>query len=265
DAEGGPQISTGITEFRVFDSGKSPKFPPRVKAGVDRVVVLGGKTFLNGEMRQLDSGTDSQVSWSTASGPGEVTFDDAHSLTTRASFSAQGEYSLKLTATLNDLSSSDTLKVRAEPAASAAHLEPVYTTKYKISSPLWSSRAKSLIVNWIPHCYTEVDRLDLREGGIGNLIEAGKKLRGEPAKLHVGYPFSNAWVYNTLESMCIAEMVDAQGDAEILKAQLDMREKIDEWIPIILAAQEPDGYLQTRFTLGTARDRQAGTPGHWDP
>jgi hypothetical protein len=46
-----------------------------------------------------------------------------------------------------------------------------------------------------------------------------------------------------------------------------MRQKIDEWIPIILAAQEPDGYLQTRFTLGTpGRD---GTiipaPPHWSP
>ena len=56
DAEGGPQVSTGITEFRVFDSGKSPKFPPRVKAGIDRVVVLGGKTYLNGELRQLGAG-----------------------------------------------------------------------------------------------------------------------------------------------------------------------------------------------------------------
>jgi DUF1680 family protein len=262
DAEGGPQISTGITEFRVFDSGKSPKFPPRVKAGVDRVVVLGGKTFLNGESRLLDSGDESQVTWSKTSGPGEVTFDDPHSLTTRAAFSTPGQYTLKLTASLSDLSSADTLHVRVEPAASSAHLEPVYTTKYKISSPLWSSRAKSLIVNWIPHCIAQIDRLDLPQGGIGNLIEAGKKLRGEPAKPHVGYPFSNAWVYNTLESMCIAEMVDAPGDPETLKAQLDIREKIDEWIPIILAAQEPDGYLQTRFTLGTAR---GGTPGHWDP
>ena len=33
--------------------------------------------------------------------------------------------------------------------------------------------------------------------------------------------------------------------------------------PIILAAQEPDGYLQTRFTLGTARDR--GPVQHWSP
>ena len=111
-----------------------------------------------------------------------------------------------------------------------------------------------------------IDDLNLREGGIGNLIEAGKKLRGEPAKYHVGYPFSNAWVYNTLESMCLAQMVDPQGDQEVADAQKTMRAKIDEWIPIILAAQEPDGYLQTRFTLGTGQDQRfGGPPGHWDP
>ena len=77
DAEGGRDISTGITEFRVFDSGKSPKFPPSVKAGVDRVAVLGAKTFLNGQLRQLGGGADdSKVTWSKESGPGDVNFDD---------------------------------------------------------------------------------------------------------------------------------------------------------------------------------------------
>jgi DUF1680 family protein len=267
DAEGNPGISTGITQFRVFDSGKSPAFAPIVKAGVDRVNVLGGKTYLNGAIRQLGQGNVAKVSWSKDSGPGEVTFENPESPMTTATFSALGDYRLKLSAGLDDLSSSDTLHVRVEPAASSAHLEPVYTFRYKINSPLWSNRAKALIVNWIPHCSTEVSRLDLPQGGIGNLIEAGKKLRGEPAKYHVGYPFSNAWVYNTLESMCIAQMVDPQGDADIIKAQESMRAKIDEWIPVILAAQEPDGYLQTRFTLGTA-NRQGNPipiPPHWDP
>ena len=61
--------------------------------------------------------------------------------------------------------------------------------------------------------------------------------------------FSNAWVHQTVESMCIALMVDAQGDAEILAAQARMRATLEKWIPIVLAAQHPDGYLQTAFTL----------------
>jgi hypothetical protein len=59
-------------------------------------------------------------------------------------------------------------------------------------------------------------------------------------------------------------MVDPNGDQEIIDAQRAMRAKIDEWIPIILSSQEPDGYLQSRFTLGTARDN-GNIPPHWDP
>ena len=57
------------------------------------------------------------------------------------------------------------------------------------------------------------------DGGIDNFIEAGKANRGEPHGRHKGYVFSNAWVHQTVESMCIALMVDPQGDAEIIKAQ----------------------------------------------
>jgi DUF1680 family protein len=49
--------------------------------------------------------------------------------------------------------------------------------------------------------------------------------------------------------MSIALMVDPRGDQEIIKAHEKMRATLDDWIPKILAAQEPDGYLQTAFTL----------------
>ena len=49
EIDGDGNYSTGILEWRVYDSGKSPDFPPSVAAGVDRVVVLGGKTYLAGE------------------------------------------------------------------------------------------------------------------------------------------------------------------------------------------------------------------------
>ncbi len=58
--------------------------------------------------------------------------------------------------------------------------------------------------------------------------------------------------------MCLALMVDPQGDAEMLAAQKAIRAKLEDWIPKILAAQEPDGYLQTHFTL-------ANNPRHWNP
>jgi len=87
-----------------------------------------------------------------------------------------------------------------------------------------------------------------------NLFDAGK-----PHGSHRGYVFSNAWVYNTIESICVALMVDPQGDQEIIKAQETMKATLADWIPKILAAQEPDGYLQTVFTLS---DRQRFSPSH---
>ena len=133
----------------------------------------------------------------------------------------------------------------------------LHTRPYKINSRLWSDRIKALIVNWVPHLYAKLSDPLVPEGGIANFVEAGNKLAGRAYLPHVGYPWVNAYVYNTLESMCIALQVDPQGDEDIIRAQRAMRVNIDEWIPIILAAQEPDGYIQTRFTLDPRHAR------HW--
>ena len=260
DSDG--QLSTGLVEWKVYDSGKSPVFPPVVKAGQDRDVVLGGKTYLSGAANSLQGG-EFKTEWSKQSGPGKVTFANAAAPETTATFSQPGDYVLKLTAAGGKASSSSTLQVKVAEPPPQERLDVVYTKNYTIDSPLWNTRAKALIVNWIPHCIDEINDPNLREGGINNFVEAAKKLKGEPAKPHVGYPFSNAWVHQTVESMCIALMIDPKGDPEIIAAQNKMRQTLDDWIPKILAAQEPDGYLQTRFTLGTARDR--GPVFHWDP
>jgi len=49
--------------------------------------------------------------------------------------------------------------------------------------------------------------------------------------------------------MSIALMIDPKGDQDIIRAHEKMRATLEDWIPKILAAQEPDGYLQTAFTL----------------
>ena len=271
DGEGA--FSTGIIQWKVLDSGRSPSFPPRVSAGIDRTVMLSGKTFLHGtvqglrEQQMLQAATrpvQLPVVWSKESGPGLVSFDDAGSLNTAASFSAAGRYMLKLTGTTGDVSGSDIVQVEVIPNLTLPRLQPVYTRPYQISSPMWMARMKPLITTWIPHCIDEIEKPDLKEGGLNNIIEAGNKLAGRPFKPHVGFPFSNAWVHNTVESMCVALMVDPQGDADIIKAQARMRSTLDRWIPIILASQEPDGYMQSRFTLGTPREvKAAKLPAHW--
>jgi DUF1680 family protein len=255
--------------------------PPPLKAiaGIDRVVVLPGKTYLNGwaghgnrprpgrRSRRTDTAAATPaaattpaptVAWTKESGPGDVAFENPAAAVTTATFSAPGAYVLKLTAVDGSENVSSTLNVKAELPPPKSPLDAVYTKTYKINSPIWNKRLKALIVNWIPYCYEKCSDLRLQEGGINNFIQAGKKLAGAPAGRHVGYPFSNAWVHNTVESMCVALMVDPQGDKEIIAAQKAMREHLDDWIPKILAAQEPDGYLQTRFTLDPGKPQRWG-------
>jgi len=65
--------STGVLEWKVYDSGTSPDFPPKVDAGVDRVVILGGKTYLDVTIKTLaGKGAAPRVTWSKVSGPGSV-------------------------------------------------------------------------------------------------------------------------------------------------------------------------------------------------
>ncbi len=256
-------------------------------AGVDRVTILPGKTYLRAWAGYGDpprpgratnaapappSGPAPTVTWSKESGPGDVRFEDPKALITTATFKNTGAYVLKLTAGNGETKTSSTLNVSVETPPPAKQLEAVYTKNFKIDSKFWNARAKALIVNWIPHCIDVINRSDvtLGMGGIDNFIEAGKRLRGEPAGLHKGYVFSNAWVHQTVEAMSIALMIDPQGDPEIVKAHEKFRATLEDWIPKILAAQEPDGYLQTSFTLNRLNSRngaiiESGKFQHWDP
>lgn len=263
EVTGDGRRSIGMLQWRVWSVGPVPAFAPVVSAGIDRSVVVGGATYLAGKADWLQKSGSDVVRWSKASGPGEVTFLDAASATTSAKVSAPGDYVLKLSAAGRGQGAEARLTLRAEAPPPAKRLDVVYTTRYAIDSPLWNARAKALIVNWIPHCIDYCERTDLKagQGGIDNFVEAAKALRGEPHGGHKGYVFSNAWVHQTVESMCIALMVDPRGDAQVIAAQDKMRRTLERWIPIILSAQEPDGYLQTAYTLA---DRNAWRS-RWSP
>ncbi len=105
--------STGIFEWKVYNaSDELPNFPPSVAAGTDRIGVVGRKLELTGELlRAIDTST-TKVQWTKASGPGKVVFADDAALATTATFSAVGDYVLKLTARKGKMSDSSTLAVR---------------------------------------------------------------------------------------------------------------------------------------------------------
>src|SRR5207244_4753078 len=96
----------------------------------------------------------------------------------------------------------------------------VVTRPYVLTRPFWASRVKALITSWIPYCIDQCNRTDIPagrgDGGIDNFVEAAKALRGEPYAAHKGYIFSNAWVHQTVESICLALMIDPQGDQDII-------------------------------------------------
>jgi len=254
------RFSSTILEWKVLKTINSPEIAPVINAGGDRDVMVGGKTYLAADIKSVDPLKN--TTWSAA-GPGKVVFVDPMALKTTATFTVPGDYVLTLSSQAGEMKSSSSLKAKVHFPPKEKRLDVVYTKRYKIDSPVWNDRAKALITSWIPYCVAQIERTDLTlgPGGLDNFIEAAKALRGEPHARHLGYVFSNAWVHQTVESMCIALMVDPQGDKDIIAAQEKMKVTLEKWIPIILAAQEPDGYLQTAYTLrDTLRWRGKWTP-----
>jgi uncharacterized protein len=222
--------------------------------------MVGGKTYLAGKIKTISPLYNTK--WK-ASGPAKVEFADSTGIVTTAFFTVPGDYFLTLSSQAGKMTASSSLKVKVSSPPKDKRLDVVYTKRYRIDNPLWNNRAKALITSWIPYCIKQIERTDLTmgQGGLDNFIEAGKALRGEPHGKHLGYVFSNAWVHQTIESICIALMVDPQGDLGIIAAQESMKLTLEKWIPVILAAQEPDGYLQTAFTLrDTTRWKKRWSP-----
>jgi DUF1680 family protein len=261
EADSSLLFPNNVQEWIVWQAPGSPDIAPIVEAGPDRDVMTGGKTWLSGSLRSVTP--VQKTIWTRKSGPGPVVFADPASLATTAAFSQPGDYVLTLTVTEGSLTSAADLAVKVHLPPPTQRLDVVYTKRYTIDSPFWNTRAKVLMVNWIPWCIDQINRTDITtgEGGLDNFIEAAKALKGLPHGKHKGYVFSNAWVHQTVEAMSIALMVDPMGDPEIIAAQEKMKRTLDDWIPKILAAQEPDGYLQTAFTLrDTARWQERWAP-----
>jgi DUF1680 family protein len=288
----GAAAVTPLLQTAILSCAAADETPPlNAQAGIDRVTILPGKTYLrgwagygeqphpergvsrqgSGQAASATTGAAITVLWTKASGPGEVKFENPGAAITTATFSASGDYVLSFMGDNGESKSTSTTDVSVEPEPPARQLEAVYTRNFKINSKFWNARAKALMVTWIPHCIEVIssNQVTLGPGGIDNFVEAGKKLRGEPAGYHKGYVFSNAWVHQTVEAMSIALMIDPAGDPEIIQAHEKFRATLEDWIPKILAAQEPDGYLQTAFTLDRQeRDGRITASSkfkHWDP
>jgi len=127
-------------------------------------------------------------------------------------------------------------------------IQPVQLRQAKLGG-FWKEQAKLLAEKWIPHCIEQIE-----PGGRGqellNLLNTGRMLRGQPVEgKYTGCPWSDAYPYNTAEAICMALTIDPDGDTELAKAQDFLRRKLEEWIPIFLAAQCEDGYIHSYHVI----------------
>ena len=85
---------------------------PQVSAGPDRSITLGQSASLDGTLISAGYPGAATVRWTQVSGPGTATFSAATSVDTNATFSKQGNYTLRLTATNGALSGFDEVVVK---------------------------------------------------------------------------------------------------------------------------------------------------------
>lgn len=109
---------------------------------------------------------------------------------------------------------------------------PVDFSKVKIEDNFWSLRLKSHVSTTLPVC---IDQIENKTGRIRNFENAARGI-GK----HSGIFFDDSDVYKALEGIAYSLINNPNPELE---------KKADEWIDKIAAAQQPDGYINTYYTL----------------
>lgn len=115
----------------------------------------------------------------------------------------------------------------------------------KINDNFWSPRLNKHVSTTLPVC---IDQIENQTGRIRNFENAAK---GEGK--HSGFFFDDSDVYKALEG--IAYSLINHPDPELEK-------KADEWIDKIEKAQQPDGYINTFYTLTNLEKRWTNMDKH---
>jgi DUF1680 family protein len=134
-------------------------------------------------------------------------------------------------------------------AQTAVHkITPVSYEKVNITDSFWAPRLKSVATVTIPVC---IDQTEVKTPRIRNFEKVARK-KGEK---HEGIYYDDSDVYKALEA--VAYSLKSNPDKEL-------ENKADEWIDKIAAAQEPDGYLNTYYSLTDLSKRWTDMEKHED-
>ena len=111
-------------------------------------------------------------------------------------------------------------------------IEQIDFSHVKINDNFWSPRLSKHVSATLPVC---IDQIENQTGRIRNFENAAKG-EGE----HSGIFFDDSDVYKALEGMAYSLINNPDPELE---------KKADEWIDKFAAAQQPDGYINTFYTL----------------
>lgn len=111
-------------------------------------------------------------------------------------------------------------------------IEQVDFSQVRIQDNFWSPRLKKHITATLPVC---IDQIENQTGRIRNFENAANGT-GE----HSGIFFDDSDVYKALEGMAYSLINNPDPELE---------KKTDQWIDKFAAAQQPDGYINTFYTL----------------
>ena len=111
-------------------------------------------------------------------------------------------------------------------------IEQIDFLHVKIQDNFWQPRLHKHVSATLPAC---IDQIENQTGRMQNFVNAAK---GEGK--HSGIFFDDSDVYKALEGIAYSLINNPNPELE---------KKADEWIDKIAAAQQPDGYINTYYTL----------------
>lgn len=120
-----------------------------------------------------------------------------------------------------------------EAQQSLQKIEPVNFSQVIIEDNFWKPRINTVSTVTIPVC---IEQTEVKTARIRNF----EKVAAKKGEKHEGIYYDDSDVYKALEAM--AYSLKNHPDVQLEK-------KADEWIGKIAAAQLPDGYLNTYYTL----------------
>jgi DUF1680 family protein len=127
-------------------------------------------------------------------------------------------------------------------------IEPVSFSQVNVTDNFWKPKIDKVATKTLAAC---IYQTEIATGRIRNFEKVARK----KAEKHEGIFYDDSDVFKALEAM---------GYSLKTHPSIEMEKKCDEWIDKITAAQQPDGYLNTFYTLTNLKDRYSDMSMHED-